>query len=230
MTYLTQRSSSYEMYVLEMAVFAAAYAPDSYEEKSFTYTLNGETVTKTLSGRRPVTVTLNRDSFAKFALVDAHEDIRVRAMYIGTPDEATAAAAENVKVKKTVEPSDEGTDFYRVTVEITGTTDKDWYSAVLTDRIPTGARFVRIAAQTFNSGTDTWGWIREEAGQVRGSLAVYNPSVSTTAGRRVKSFTATYSYIIRAYTPGEFVCESTYLVERGSGSYAASERFAMKFE
>jgi len=230
MGYLLQRSSSYEMYVLEKAIFAAAYAPESYEEKSFTYTLNGETVTRTLTGRCPVTLHLNRDSFASFALTDAHADIRVRAQYVGTPDEAAVSEMENVKVKKTVEPSSEGTDFYRVTVEITGTTDKDWFSANLTDRIPTGARFVRIMGQSFNGSSDTWGWIREENGHVRGSLSVYNRNVATTAGRSEKSFTATYSYLIRAYTPGEFVCESTYLVENGSGNYARSQRFEMKFD
>ena len=230
MTYLSRRSSSYEMYVLEKAIFAAAYAPESYEEKSFTYILNGETVTRTLTGRCPVTLHLNRDSFASFALTDAHADIRVRAQYVGTPDEAAVSELENVKVKKTVEPSSEGTDFYRVTVEITGTTDKDWFSANLTDRIPTGARFVRIMGQSFNGSSDTWGWIREENGHVRGSLSVYNRNVATTAGRSEKSFTAAYSYLIRAYTPGEFVCESTYLVENGNGSYARSQRYAMQFD
>ena len=230
MTYLSRRSSSYEMYVLETAVFAAAYAPESYEEKSFTYTLNGETITCTLNARMPVTLQLNRDSFASFALTDAHADIRIRAQYTGTPDQAAVTELDNVKVKKTVEPSKEGTDFYSVTVEITGTTDKDWFTANLTDRIPTGARFVRIVGQSFSGSSDTWGWIREENGHIRGTLSVYNRNVTTTAGRSEKAFTVTYSYMIRAYAPGEFVCESTYLVENGSGKYAASQRYAMQFD
>jgi len=230
MTYLSARTSAYETYALETAIFAAAYAPAPTEEKSFTYILDGEVHTVTLRGRRPHTVTLHRDSHAGFAVTAAHEDIRVRAVYTGTPHEACAAVTPDVSVKKTVTPSDAGTGFYQVTVTVTGKTDRDFYMASLTDRIPTGARFVRMTGQNFSGSAHTYGHLYESGGTVYGSLYVSNPAKATTAGRSEKSFTATYSYLIRAYTAGKFVCESAYLTEAGEGRYALSQRHTVTFD
>ncbi|MGM9652490.1 MAG: Ig-like domain-containing protein [Eubacteriales bacterium] len=230
MEYLSDRASAYEMYVLEQAVYAAAYAPDAVQEKEFTYVLDGVAHTEKLNGRRPFVLTLNRDTYASFAVTAADEDIRVRALYTGTPGEACASAAENISVNKTVEPCEGKTNFYRVTVTVTGSTDKTSYSASLTDRLPSGARFVRLEKQSFTGSARTYGWLWEDGGQVRGTLCVCNPAEPSTAGRSAMEFTASYSYIIRAYTPGEFVCESAYLVENGSGAFAASERTGVTFD
>ena len=190
MTYLSRRTSAYEMYVLEEAVFAAAFAPDGMREKTLTYTLGGETHTETITGRRPFCLTLHRDSYAGFAVTAAEDDILVRAMYTGTPEEACAAPLGGVTVEKSIEPCGQGTDLYRVTVTVCGATERDSFSATLSDRIPSGARFVRLEDRTFNGSAHTWGWLTESGDVVTGTLGVWSPPTATTAGRQTQTYTA----------------------------------------
>ena len=231
MEYVSSRTSAYEMYVLETAIFACAYAPDAYVPKTVTYVLDGQSHTVELSGRRPASVTLHRDQYAAFRIAEASEGVAVRAMYWGSPDAASAAIAENVTVKKSVEPLSGKTNFYRVTVTVTGTTDKDCYYADITDPIPSGAAFVRLENSSF-TGSDhyTYGWIRENAGQMEGYLYVGNRQKATTSGRSERSFTASYTYVIRAYTKGTFVVESTYVTESASNTVAVSQRGKITFQ
>ena len=230
MEYVSSRTSAYEMYVLENAIFASAYAPDAYVPKTLTYVLDGQSHTVELNGRRPASLTLHRDNYADFRITEVTEGIAVRAMYWGSPDAASAAVAENVTVKKSVTPLAGKNNFYRVTVTVTGTTDKDSYYATITDPIPSGAAFVRLEKSSFSGSDDrTHGWIYENAGQMEGYLYVGNRQKPTTAGRRERSFTATYTYVIRAYTKGSFVVESTYVTETASNTVAVSERSKITF-
>ena len=230
MEYVSSRTSAYEMYVLENAIFASAYAPDAYVPKTLTYVLDGQSHTVELNGRRPASLTLHRDNYADFRITEVTEGIAVRAMYWGSPDAASAAVAENVTVKKSVTPLAGKNNFYRVTVTVTGTTDKDSYYATITDPIPSGAAFVRLEKSSFSGSDDrTYGWIYENAGQMEGYLYVGNRQKPTTAGRRERSFTATYTYVIRAYTKGNFVVESTYVTETASNTVAVSERSKITF-
>lgn len=231
MEYLSRRTSAYEMYALESAVFACAYAPDSYIPQTVTYLLDGESHTVELSGRRAASVTLHRDNYADFRITEVTEGVAVRAMYWGAPAEASARMAENVSVEKTVTPVSGKPDFYRVTVTVRGTTDRDSYYASITDPIPSGASFVRLENSSF-TGSDkhTYGWMYENAGQMEGYLYVGNYGTPTTAGRREKSFTATYSYVIRAYTKGTFVVESAFVIDRASNTVAASDRAKISFK
>lgn len=230
MEYVSSRTSAYEMYVLENAIFASAYAPDAYVPKTLTYVLDGQSHTVELNGRRPASLTLHRDNYADFRITEVTEGIAVRAMYWGSPDAASAAVAENVTVKKSVTPLACKNNFYRVTVTVTGTTDKDSYYATITDPIPSGAAFVRLEKSSFSGSDDrTHGWIYENAGQMEGYLYVGNRQKPTTAGRRERSFTATYTYVIRAYTKGNFVVESTYVTETASNTVAVSERSKITF-
>ena len=230
MEYVSSRTSAYEMYVLENAIFASAYAPDAYVPKTLTYVLDGQSHTVELNGRRPASLTLHRDNYADFRITEVTEGIAVRAMYWGSPDAASAAVAENVTVKKSVTPLAGKNNFYRVTVTVTGTTDKDSYYATITDPIPSGAAFVRLEKSSFSGSDDrTHGWIYDNAGQMEGYLYVGNRQKPTTAGRRERSFTATYTYVIRAYTKGNFVVESTYVTETASNTVAVSERSKITF-
>lgn len=230
MEYVSSRTSAYEMYVLENAIFASAYAPDAYVPKTLTYVLDGQSHTVELNGRRPASLTLHRDNYADFRITEVTEGIAVRAMYWGSPDAASAAVAENVTVKKSVTPLAGKNNFYRVTVTVTGTTDKDSYYATITDPIPSGAAFVRLEKSSFSGSDDrTHGWIYENAGQMEGYLYVGNRQKPETAGRRERSFTATYTYVIRAYTKGNFVVESTYVTETASNTVAVSERSKITF-
>ncbi len=230
MEYCSARTSAYELYALEKAIFACAYAPDTYTPKTLTYRLGGEEKTVEIDGRHPLTLTLNRDSFASFAVTAAEEGIAVRAMYWGTPAESASLKAENMTVKKTIEASDPARGFYRVTVTVSGETDRESFFASLTDRIPTGARFVRLESSSF-SGSDryVYGWIGEDGGQMLGSIYVSNPTRPSTAGRTVRQFTGTFTYVIRAYTPGEFVVEAAYVTDGALNTCAVSERSTVRF-
>ena len=117
-----------------------------------------------------------------------------------------------------------------MTVTVRGTTDRDAYYASITDPIPSGASFVRLENSSF-TGSDkyTYGWMYENAGQMEGYLYVGNYGTPTTAGRREKSFTGTYTYVIRAYTKGTFVVESAFVIDRASNTVAASDRAKITF-
>ena len=231
MEYVSSRTSAYEMYVLENAIFACAYAPDAYVPKTLTYVLDGQSHAVEVNGRRPASVTLHRDQYATFRITEVSEGVAVRAMYWGSPDAASAAIAENVTVKKSVTPLAGKTNFYRVTVSVTGTTDKHSYYASITDPIPSGAAFVRLEKSSFSGSDDRiHGWISENAGQMEGRLYVGNRQKPNTSGRKERSFTATYTYVIRAYTKGTFVVESTYVSETASNTVAVSERGKITFQ
>ena len=93
-----------------------------------------------------------------------------------------------------------------------------------------GVRIVRLEKSSFSGSDDrTHGWIYDNAGQMEGYLYVGNRQKPTTAGRRERSFTATYTYVIRAYTKGNFVVESTYVTETASNTVAVSERSKITF-
>jgi uncharacterized protein YfaS (alpha-2-macroglobulin family) len=231
MEYVSSRTSAYETYALENAIFACAYAPDAYVPKTLTYVLDGQSHTVEVSGRRPASVTLYRDQYAAFRIAEVCEGVAVRAMYWGSPEAASAAVAENVTVKKSVTPLAGKPNFYRVTVSVTGTTDKDSYYASVTDPIPSGAAFVRLEKSSFTGSDDRiHGWISENAGQMEGYLYVGNCQKTTTSGRSKRSFTASYTYVIRAYTKGTFVVESTYVSETASNTVAVSERSKITFQ
>ena len=231
MEYVSRRTSAYETYALETAIFACAYAPDAYVPKTLTYVLDGQSHTVEVSGRRPASVTLHRDQYAAFRIAEVSEGVAVRALYWGSPEAASAAIAENVTVKKSVTPLAGKPNFYRVTVSVTGTTDKDSYYASVTDPIPSGAAFVRLEKSSFTGSDDRiHGWISENAGQMEGYLYVGDCQKPTTSGRSKRSFTASYTYVIRAYTKGTFVVESTYVSETASNTVAVSERSKITFQ
>jgi hypothetical protein len=102
MEYVSSRTSAYETYALENAIFACAYAPDAYVPKAVTYVLDGQSYTVELSGRCPVSVTLHRDQYAAFRIAEVSEGVAVRALYWGSPEAASAATAKNVTVKNYV--------------------------------------------------------------------------------------------------------------------------------
>ncbi len=231
MKYVSDRTSAYEMYVLESAIFACAYAPESYIPQVVTYELDGESHTLELNGRRGASVILHRENYPTFRILGATEGVMVRAMYLGSPEEASAKAAENLRVTKSITPLEGKPGLYRVVVNVSGTTDKDSFYATLTDPIPSGAAFVRLESSSF-TGSDnrTYGWIYENAGQMEGYLHVGNYTRPTTAGRTEKSFYGEYTYIIRAYTKGSFVVESTYVCDPASGTVAVSDRAKITFK
>ena len=231
MNYVSTRTSAYEMYVLESAIFACAYAPESYVPQTVTYVLDGETHTLELNGRRSAAITLHRDNYPTFRITEVTEGVMVRAMYMGSPTETSAQISENVQVSKTITPLEGKTGLYRVSVKVSGTTDKDHFYAVITDPIPSGAAFVRLENSSF-TGSDkrTYGWIGENAGQMEGYLSVSNYTGPTTAGRVEKSFWGEYSYIIRSYTKGSFVVESTFVSDPASNTVAVSDRAKITFK
>ena len=231
MRYVSTRTSAYTMYVLESAIFACAYAPESYTPQIVTYVLDSETHTLELNGRRSAAITLHRDNYASFRITEVTEGVMVRAMYMGSPAEASAPIAENVQVSKTITPLDGKSGLYRVSVKVSGKTDKDHFYAEITDPIPSGAAFVRLEGSAFTgSDTRTYGWIGENAGQMEGYLSVSNYTTPTTAGRVEKSFWGEYSYIIRAYTKGSFVVESTFVTDPAANTVAVSGRGSITFQ
>jgi hypothetical protein len=65
---------------------------------------------------------------------------------------------------------------------------------------------------------------------MEGYLHVGNYTHPTTAGRAKKSFYGEYTYIIRAYTKGSFVVESTYVCNPAAGTVAVSGRSKITFQ
>ncbi|MBR4185748.1 MAG: hypothetical protein IKQ87_08255, partial [Clostridia bacterium] len=229
-SYLVRRDSAYELYSLEHAIFAAAYAPTKYEPKTLKYSLNGEEKTLEI-GRYSRCLSMNREEYESFKVISASDGILVRAMYWGTPEEADCLTAKDVTLTKSIAPVSGKPGFYRVTIRVSGKTDADSYYATLTDLLPTGSRFVRLEKSSFEAANKgVYGWIYESDGEMHGYVYVSNYQRPTTAGRSERSFDGTFTYVIRAYAKGEFVAESAYLIDTATNTAAISKRSKVVFD
>ena len=224
--YIMTRTSTLELYVLQLAAYVRAFIPADGGELSLVYmTADGERHTEKVGPYSWVSLTLDKQALAGFRVVSADEGIAVRACYMGSPAEAMEGEkpTEQASLKKTVTVHDEARRLYKVTLDYKVTTDRDSVYFSLTDLIPSGGRYVYTEQSSYKK--DSYAYLYCDGQTMRGGIfAGADRSGDPLAGRRTRTITGSVSYIFRAAMPGEYIAEAAFMQNTASGCYAVSAR------
>ena len=225
--YITTRTSTLDLYTLQLAAYVCAFIPAEGGELSLSYsTADGEEHTVTVSPYNCFSLTLDKTAFAGFKVISADEGVSVHASYMGTLDEATTTEkpTEEATIKKTVTLSDATRGLYKVTLDFKVTTDRDYSYFTLTDLLPSGGRFVYVESSSYRD--DGYAYLYNDGQTMRGGIFISNSVKSGNAleGRRTRTISGTISYVFRVAMPGEYVAEAAFMQNLASGCYATSAR------
>ncbi len=228
--YLQNHTSTVELYQLEQAAYVKYFYPLNAKNTSFTWKV-GETEEKVeLNIGGVYSMTLNRADFEVFAVLNADENVRVRATYLGSADAARSENTESGKlgVTKTVTVYNAEKNLYRVTLEYSITTDRNDSFYSLADYIPSGARYYEAEDNYNSSRNGNWyngAYIYCLSGQtMKGGIYIFRTNDDQLSGLSKITITGSVSYIIRGAVEGSFVVDSAVVQDRSNGNYAASEK------
>lgn len=226
--YIISRTSSLELYVLQLAAYVRAFIPADGKELTLTYaTADGEEHTETLTPYGCVSLTLDKAGLAGFKVISADDGVAVRASYMDTLDEAmrNEKPTEEASLNKTVAVYDASRGLYKVKLDYKVTTDRDYSYFTLTDLIPSGGRYFYMEHSDYSSSTG-YAYLYNVGQTMRGGIFVANDTGKDDAlsGRRTRTITGSISYIIRVAIPGEYIAEAAFMQNLSSGCYATSAR------
>ena len=121
---------------------------------------------------------LDRSDFAAFELISSDETVKVCVAYKGSAAEAAenGGRAEEIDIKKKIEPYDISRGLYKVTLSYRAVTDRSYAYFTLSDRIPSGARYFNARRENDinNNGYYTFAYISNDEGQaMNGCIGLY---------------------------------------------------------
>lgn len=226
--YIITRTSSLELYVLQLAAYVRAYIPAEGKELSLTYqTADGGEHTETLTPYGCVSLTLDKAGLAGFKVISADDGVAVRVSYMGTLEEAMRGEkpTEEASLKKTITVYDAARGLYKVKLDYKVTTNRDYSYFTLTDLIPSGGRYFYIEHSEY-SNSNGYAYLYNVGQTMRGGIFVsnYTGKGDALSGRQTRTITGSISYIIRVAIPGEYIAESAFMQNLASSCYATSAR------
>ncbi len=229
-----------ETYVpyIAFASYVRSFMPEGdYAEKTVTYTAGGEEITETVSPWKNPSLKLSKSSFESFAVISADEGVAARVYYKAPAEDVISRydLTDRVTVSKTIEPYKNG--MYKVTLHISGTSERVCENFDITDAVPSGARFFESYDDTYSDRTrgkiHTGAYVYNPAGQkVSGHVWVCNTTYWDSDYYRTEcpeyEFSVSVSYVIRAAVHGEFIAEPAIIRNLGAGIYSSSERYIVE--
>ena len=224
--YLSQNRRRFEeLHLLEKIFYLQTFPPSGEEESLFSFELNGETITHTITNNS-VRVRLNRSEFAQanFTVLSGH--VYADVYFIGTPEQLEDAPNRLIGVTKTLTPI--GGEFRPgVLVRVTIRPDLSAFNVaigrtqlIINDYIPTGMRFERFGL----TPGQPFGHVRWHLSHRQGQRLQF----SATGGWHGASGTylslGSIVYYVRCILPGTYVVESAYINSAVADTWGASER------
>ncbi|MDR0469304.1 MAG: hypothetical protein LBH09_04960, partial [Peptococcaceae bacterium] len=205
--YLRTHKSDYDLTVTEQAVFLRHFRPEVTEEAKISYmTKEGpQEITLGKIGIRYIPFTKEDLDIADIRQLSGN--VRARVNYIGSLEELDDAGEALYQVEKTMSPDCVAGDTVTVTVTVKGLTK--WSFVMVDDYIPTGMRYADILNEY--SYSRDWYFAGHERQNIK--FALYSQNGGDI----------TFSYKLRAVTPGEYVVESA-AARSFRGGYGISPR------
>jgi len=231
--YLKYRNPYTDFCLLELASYIKHFLPEKLEISTLSYSLGGETKEISLGAGSVYTLILTKKDAESFEVVSASPTVFSRVCYKGSVEEATTgkAAAEEMKITKTISPYDMERGLYLVKITFSGKTDKDYAYFSLSDVIPSGARFYyQFYDRYYNNHESCYAWLNNSGSRMEGGIYVYNSGREAMSGRRNYSFYGSVTYLIRGALAGEYVCERALAINCDDGVYAQSERCTVRID
>jgi len=227
--YLSTHTSTLDLYQLEQTAYLKYFYPLDAKAAKFSWTVGEKAESITLKPGQVYTLTLSKNDWKALTLTEEEGDIRVRAQYLGSAEEALegAAGSERVKISKEMSLYNKERNLYAVTLHYTVTTDKNYASFAISDYIPSGARWYP-ADNTYSHGKNgSWSYsayVDTLTGQtVQGNISVYHNNSNKLAGLEEVTLSGSVTYYIRGAVEGEFAVDYAVLRDRSTGGYAISE-------
>ena len=223
--YMSQHRRRWEdIHLLEKIFYLQTFPPLGEEESSFSFELNGETITHTITNNS-VRVRLNRSEFAQANFAVLFGQVYADVYYIGTPEQLEDAPNKLIPVTKTLTPI--GGEFRPgALVRVTIRPDLSAFNLaigntqlVINDYIPTGMRFERFGP----TARQPFGGARWHLSHRQGQRLQFN---ATGGWRTSGTYLSLGSivYYVRCILPGTYVVESAYINSAVSDTWGASER------
>ena len=223
--YLSQHRRRFEdRHLLEKIFYLQTFPPLDEEESSFSFELNGETITHTITNNS-VRVRLNRSEFAQANFTVLSGQVYADVYYIGTPDQLEDAPNRLIGVTKTLTPVD-GEFRPGALVRVTIRPDLSSFNVaignsqlVINSYIPTGMRFERFGITPRQHSNVRWHLAHRQGQRLQ---------FNATGGWRTDSGTylslGSIVYYVRCILPGTYVVESAYINSAVADTWGASER------
>ena len=228
--YLSTHTSTLELYQLEQAAYLKYFYPLNAKAAKFSWTVGEKTETVVLKPGQVYTLSLSKGDWNALELSKEEGDVRVRAAYLGSVQEALEGTqgSDNIKISKTMSLYNAEKNIYAVTLNYTVTTDKNYSCFTISDYIPSGARWYPANNSTSsyekNGSWSQSAYVDDLTGQsVRGNIYVYHNNSNKLAGLEEVTLSGSVTYYIRGAVEGEFAVDYAVLRDRSTGGYAISE-------
>lgn len=228
--YLSTHTSTLDLYQLEQTAYLKYFYSMDAKPAKFSWTVGAKAETVALKPGQVHTLSLSKHDWNTLELAKEDGDIRVRAAYLGSVEEALEGtqSSERVKISKDISLYNKEKNIYAVTLNYTVTTDKNYSSFTISDYIPSGARWYPANNSTYSHEKNgSWShsaYVDTLTGQsVRGTIHVYHNNSNKLAGLEEVTLSGSVTYYIRGAVEGEFAVDYAVLRDRSTGGYAISE-------
>ena len=220
--YMQKRTSELEYYGLYIAFYLANVIVTDSTESTLVYSIGGEKHTARIKAGRYYTLTLTKADYESLKIEGA-DGLCAVARYTTAAQNAikNSAPSDELKIEKSVTSMGDG--IYLVTVKYTVKTDKDNVSFRISDVIPSGARFYKYSTSNYNS-KNSYLYLSNTAQNMEGYLSCYREKALGIFGAGEKTYSGSFSYMIRTAIKGEYIVESALAQNTETGAYAISER------
>lgn len=227
--YLSTHTSTLDLYQLEQAAYLKYFYPLDAKAAKFSWTVGETAETVALKPGQVYTLSLSKKDWNALELSEEEGNIRVRVAYLGSVEEALEGteSSESVQIRKEILLQNKEKNLYAVTLHYTVTTDKNYTSFVISDYIPSGARWYPGNNSTSYTREGNWSqsaYVDVLTGQnVRGMIHVYHNNSNKLTGLEEVTLSGSVTYYIRGAVEGEFAVDYAVLRDRSTGGYAISE-------
>jgi len=228
--YLSTHTSTLDLYQLEQAAYLKYFYPLDAKSAKFSWTVGQKTQSITLKPGEIYTLSLSKSDWNALELSEEDGDVRVRAAYLGSVEEALEGitGSDRVAISKEISLYNKEKNIYAVTLNYTVTTDKNYSTFSISDYIPSGARWYPANNSTYSHEKEgSWShsaYVDVLTGQsVRGNIHVYHNNSNKLAGLEEVTLSGSVTYYIRGAVEGEFAVDYAVLRDRSTGGYAISE-------
>ncbi|MBR2454245.1 MAG: Ig-like domain-containing protein [Clostridia bacterium] len=220
--YMLERTSELEYYGLYTAFYLSNLIATDNSESTLVYSIGGEKHTAAIKAGRYYTLTLTKADYESLEITVA-DGLCVMARYTTAAQNAArdAAPSDELKIDKSITSMGDG--IYLVTVSYTVRTDKDYVSYRISDVIPSGARFYKYHSNNTHS-KNSYLYLSNTAQNMEGYLSCYREKTLGLFGIGEKTYSGSFSYMIRTAIKGEYIVEAALAQNTETGSYALSER------
>ncbi|MEG1779116.1 MAG: hypothetical protein RR263_03360, partial [Oscillospiraceae bacterium] len=213
--YLIEKKSATDPFIMEQLVYLTHCVDKQPSKASFSYVLDGKTITKQLKGSEICCLSFSKQQLEKANLKTISGNVYANAYYYGTPPSTNTAKL--IGLTKSIQPI-EGSFETGKLVKVTLTpdiskldTDIGNFYMTLDDYIPTGMRFEKMADD--NHG---YGWYMSSRQKQRVRFEVY--------GAAAEGGISPIEYYARLTTPGTYVVESGYITSSVGDTWGSSPR------